>query len=71
MLILSIVMTVLFFNVVGLMFRIGWGIARGVFRFVGFFIAAALILSFAGVFFFPVIAVIALIALLTRGARRM
>ncbi len=71
MMILSIIMMVVFFKVFGLAFRIGFGIMRGIFGFIGFLIGAALVLSFAGVFFLPVIAIIILVVLAARSVGRM
>ena len=71
MMIMTILMMVVFFNVVGLLFRIGWGIMRIVFGFVGFLMVAGIVLTLAGVYFLPVIAVIALIAAGVKGLRRL
>ena len=71
MMILSLIMMVVFFKVLGFGLRIGLGIMRGIFGFIGFLIAAALVLSFAGVFFLPVIAIVVLVVLVTRSAGRM
>ena len=71
MMIMTILMMIVFFNVVGLLFRIGLGIMRIVFGFVGFLMVAGIVLTLAGVYFLPVIAVIALIAAGVKGLRRL
>ncbi len=70
MMILSILMMVLFFKVLGFAFRMGFGIMRAFFGFIGFLIVASLVLSFAGVFLLPMIGVIVLIVLLARSSDR-
>ena len=64
MIIITILMMVLFFRVLGFLFRIGWKIASGILGFIGFLIFAALMFPVIGVLFLPVIGVILLILLL-------
>ena len=71
MMIMTILMMIVFFNVVGLLFRIGLGIMIIVFGFVGFLMVAGIVLTLAGAYFLPVIAVIALIAAGVKGLRRL
>ena len=67
--IIAILMMVVMVNVIGFAFRIGFGILRGVFRVIGFLITAALVVSFAGVFFLPVIIIVTMVALIVRSAK--
>ena len=57
-------------KVLGFAFRMGFGIMRAFFGFIGFLIVASLVLSFAGVFLLPMIGVIVLIVLLARSSDR-
>ena len=70
MIIITILMMVLFFKVMGVLFRIGWKIMGAVAGFIGFLIVAGLVISFVGAFLLPVIAVIGLVVLLTRSAKK-
>ena len=69
MIIITILLMVLFFKVMGLMFRMSWGITKGILKFVGFLFIAGLVISFAGVFLLPAIVVIALAVLLTKSLK--
>ena len=69
MMILSILMMVLFFKVLGFAFRMGFGIMRAFFGFIGFLIIAALAIPLIGILFLPAIIVIALVGVLFSGPR--
>ena len=67
---MTIMMMVLFFNVLGFFFRIGWKILCGILGFIGFLIIAGLTVGFVGMFFLPLIAMIALTILAVKNAGR-
>ena len=69
MIILTILMMVLFFKVMGFLFRMSWGLTLGILKFMGFLIIAGLVISLAGRVLLPVIAVIALAVLVTKGLK--
>ena len=70
MIIMTILMMVLFFKVMGFLFRMSWGVTRWIFRLIGGLIIAGLMISFIGVYLLPVIAVVGLIVLATRKTIR-
>ncbi len=61
MIIWTMIMLVLFFNIMGFVFRIGWGITKWVFSLIGWLVITGLVVSFAGIFLLPAAAVIFLI----------
>ena len=69
MIIITILMMVLFFRVLGFLFRIGFKILGGILGFVGFLIIAALAIPLIGILFLPAIIVIALVGVLFSGPR--
>ena len=69
MLILYILAMVICCRMLGAVFRIGWGITKGFFGFIGVMVVIGLLMSFLSAFLLPVIIVIGVVALIAKGSR--
>ena len=67
---ITLVMLVLFIKGAGLLLRAGWEVSKWIFGLIGGLIAAVLVISVAGVFLLPLIAVIALVVAAFRALLR-
>ena len=67
---ITLVMLVLFIKGAGLLLRAGWEVSKWIFGLIGGLIAAVLVISVAGVFLLPLIAVIALVVAACRALLR-
>ena len=69
MLILYILAMVICCKMLGAVYWIGWGIAKGFFGFIGVMVALGLLMSFLGAILLPIVVVVGAVALITRGTR--
>lgn len=69
MFVLYILAMVIGYKMLGAVFRIGWGITKGFFGFIGVMEAIGLLMSFLGAILLPVIIVIGVVALIAKGSR--
>ena len=69
MLILYILAMVICCKMLGAVFRIGWGITKGFFGFIGVMVALGLLMSFLGAILLSVIIVIGVVAFIAKGSR--
>ncbi len=67
---IMIIMTVLFFKLLGFMLKLGWKIAGGILGIIGLVIAAGLVITFISSFLLPLIVIGGLIGLGVHALRK-
>ena len=69
MFVLYILAMVICCKMLGAVFRIGWGITKGFFGFIGVMVALWFLMSFLGAILLPIVVVVGVVALIARGSR--